>query len=207
MNYSSGEITTTIPGPVGSIEAIISVPKDHVKSIVAVVCHPHPLQEGTMHNKVVTTLTRAFRDFGVTSIRFNFRGVGASEGNYADGIGETEDAVAVLEWARSEFGPEALWLAGFSFGGAVAYRAASVFDVSQLICVAPSVERVDVKVAQPECPILVVQGDADEVVLPGAVEAWVDGLETRPELVLVPGAGHFFHGRLAELKDVVVGLF
>jgi len=111
----------------------------------------------------------------------------------------------VLEWVWQTFAPDEIWLAGFSFGGAVAYRAASAFAVERLICVSPSVVRVDVNVPEPSCPVLVIQGDADEVVPMSDVRAWVERLSNKPEFVKVEGAGHFFHGRLLDLKDIILG--
>ncbi|MFO7278462.1 MAG: alpha/beta hydrolase, partial [Pseudomonadota bacterium] len=113
-----------LDGPAGVLEALLEEPADAVPGRFAVVCHPHPLHGGTMNNKVVHTLARTFNELGIRSLRFNFRGVGASEGSYAEGIGETEDALAVIEWGRVRWpGAEPL-LAGFSFGGIVALRAA-----------------------------------------------------------------------------------
>src|SRR3989344_2015888 len=129
-----------LPGPVGPLEAVTACPETERKpTATAVICHPHPQHGGTMHNKVVTTLARAFEMAGARSVRFNFRGVGRSEGVFGDSVGETEDAIAVLEWVRERRPDDELWLAGFSFGAAIALRAATRFPVARLVTVAPAV--------------------------------------------------------------------
>lgn len=192
-------------GPDGRLEAVVELPKASILPITAIICHPHPLQHGTMNNKVVTTLARALRQLGLTTIRFNFRGVGQSEGRYADAIGETDDLLAIIAWLNKVRPQNKLWLAGFSFGSYVAYRAASqIASVAQLISVAPPVHHFDfASLPQPECPWLVLQGDKDEVVPPALVFEWVDSLIVKPELLVFKDVGHFFHGRLIELRERV----
>ena len=116
-----------ITGPAGDLEARIEdpVPAGEPRSAVGVVCHPHPLHGGTMQNKVVHTVARAMQEAGAATVRFNFRGVGQSGGRYAAGAGEVDDAAAVIEWTRRHFDCDALWLAGFSFGAAVALQVAA----------------------------------------------------------------------------------
>ena len=152
----------TLDGPAGRIEALLDTPPGPLAPAVGVVCHPHPQHQGTMLNKVVHTLSRALNDLGIPAVRFNFRGVGASEGAYADGVGETEDVLAVAAWAQRRFPGTALWLAGFSFGAAVAIRAAVASPCRQLISVAPPVARMAslLGAAVPACPWLLVQGTA-----------------------------------------------
>ena len=158
-----------------------------------------------MDNKVVYTVARALEQLGAPAIRFNFRGVGASTGSYDAGRGETADALAVIAYGRRRWPNAALWLAGFSFGGAVAVRAAGEAGPQRLIAVAPGITTITVTdAAPPACPWLIVQGDADEVVPPEAVRAWAQKLSPAPEMRVLPGAGHFFHGRLNELRDVVL---
>jgi alpha/beta superfamily hydrolase len=154
---------------------------------VAVICHPHPLFGGTMDNKVVQTLSRAMLQLGWTTVRFNFRGVGASGGVWDDGVGEVDDALAVIAHHRQ--GSQALLLAGFSFGAFVAAEAASRL---------PDAENI------PDVPAdtLVIHGEADEVVPLSSTFDWA-----RPQslpVIVFPGVGHFFHGQLALLKRVVV---
>lgn len=197
--------TVQIPGPVGPLEARCGCPKEPA-GVSAVICHPHPLFGGTMENKVVTTVARALEDLGLHTVRFNFRGVGASAGAYDEGHGETEDLLAVLRWLAERRPGDEVWLAGFSFGSYVAARGAVRWPVSQLISIAPPVARFDFSDSPPpECPWLVVQGDADEVVEPGAVFRWVEALPRPPELVVMKGASHFFHGRLVELREHLKG--
>lgn len=195
----------TIPGPAGSLEALLETPADADGSRVAVVCHPHPVYGGTMTNKVVHVLAKSFNERGVPSLRFNFRGVGASAGSYDEGEGETQDALAAVDWALQRLPGAALWLAGFSFGGAIAVRAALARDAKRLVTVAPAVERFAVGNAQlPRCPWLLIQGDNDELVDAGEIQRWVATLASPPQLALLPGVDHFFHGRLNELRAVVL---
>ena len=194
----------SIEGPAGALEAVLENPGATGTSY-AVVCHPHPLYGGTMDNKVVTTVARALHDAGMPTLRFNFRGVGASAGVFDRGNGETADADAVASWGAERWPGRALVIAGFSFGAYVALRLAQRRPALQLITVAPAMQLLDeAAMAVPRCPWLVVQGDADDVVDPAAVTAWVNGREPKPRLVVLPGAGHFFHGRLHELRDIVV---
>lgn len=192
-----------IAGPAGTIEAVVEAPEGDAAAF-AVVCHPHPLFGGTLDNKVVHTLARTFQELGTPTIRFNFRGVGGSGGVFAEGTGESDDADAVVEWGRQRWPGAALWLAGFSFGGAVAIRVADVKRAELLITVAPAVRRVPVDTsALPRCPWLIVQGDTDDVVAPAETQAWVARFAPQATVVLVPGAEHFFHGRLHDLKEIV----
>lgn len=171
----------------------------------AVICHPHPLYGGTMDNKVVTTVARAMQEVGVPSLRFNFRGVGASEGAFDQGDGETEDANAVASFGAARWPGKSLVLAGFSFGGYVALRLALSRVTARLITIAPAIQRFDVTAQrQPDCPWLIVQGDADEVVDSQAVISWARTLSPAPQLAVLAGVGHFFHGHLHELRDAVI---
>lgn len=169
-----------------------------------VICHPHPLYGGTLENKVVHTLARTFHEAGVPTIRFNFRGVGASEGTFDNAVGETEDALAVVAAGRERWPEAKLWLAGFSFGGVVAIRAAARARPERLITVAPAVTRIPLgELQMPDCPWLIVQGEDDDVVDPQGVLDWVSHLNPAPQVRLLPGVGHFFHGRLHELREQV----
>ena len=198
-----------VAGPAGEIEALVETPAENGAADVArfgVVCHPHPLYGGTLDNKVVYTLARAFVELGVPAIRFNFRGVGGSTGSYDEGRGETADALAVTAYGRQRWPGAALWLAGFSFGGAVAVRAAAQAAPEELVTVAPGITRVAMEgTASPACPWLIVQGDADDVIEPAAVLEWAKRQSPAPDIRLLPGAGHFFHGRLHELRAILLG--
>ncbi|MGH8185474.1 MAG: alpha/beta hydrolase [Steroidobacteraceae bacterium] len=196
---------TTIAGPAGALEAIVETPDSADGTCVAVICHPHPSYGGTMTNKVVHMLARACNELGVPAVRFNFRGVGASAGSYDEGVGETDDALAVLDWAASRWPGAGLWVGGFSFGGAIAIRAAAARDVRRLITVAPAIDRVAVDNAGlPRCPWLIVQGDADELVDAAKTRNWAQALPSPPQLAILSGVDHFFHGRLNELRSVVL---
>ena len=196
-----------LAGPAGRIEAAFDAPDADVpaRPLLAIVCHPLPTEGGSMHNKVVTMTARALRESGVTTLRFNFRGVGQSEGSFDDGTGELDDLRAVAAWAREQHPDMALWLAGFSFGSWVALRAAAELQAKALISIAPPVGRSwDFDAIQmPDIPWLVIQGDADEVVDAEAVYAWLDTLQQQPELVRMPDASHFFHRKLMDLRGAV----
>lgn len=201
----------TIAGSAGDLEAIVesraepSAAAEAAVSRFGVVCHPHPLYGGTLDNKVVYTLARAFVELGVPAIRFNFRGVGASSGRFDEGLGETADVLDVIAYGRERWPGASLWLAGFSFGGAVAVRAAAQARPERLVVVAPGITRVAMQgVGSPPCPWLIIQGDADDVIDPAAVLEWARHQTVPPAVRLLPGAGHFFHGRLHELRAVVL---
>jgi uncharacterized protein len=200
-----------LPGPAGALQALIETPApaegaaDAPVRAFGVVCHPHPLYGGTLDNKVVHTVARAFQQLRSPCIRFNFRGVGTSEGAYDDGRGETEDALAVIGFGRRRWPQAALWLGGFSFGGAVALLAQARAQAARLVLVAPGVTKIDVTHAPtPEVPWVVIQGDADEVVPADFVLGWARSLRPPPAIHVMPGAGHFFHGRINELRDAVL---
>lgn len=196
-----------LPGPAGVLEVAVDVPTaDHAVPATAVICHPHPMHGGSMHNKVVTMVERSLRELGLRTVRFNFRGVGASAGEYDDGRGETLDLLAVAEWVREQRPGDALWLAGFSFGAYVALLGARHLPIQQMISVAPPAGRWDFSaVLPPQCPWLVIQGEDDDVVDPQAVFTWIEGIEEseRPSLVRMPDTGHFFHRRLMDLRGAL----
>jgi uncharacterized protein len=192
-----------IPGPAGPLEAVVEDPGGEPPAL-AVVCHPHPLYQGSMHNKVVHTLARAANRLGAPVVRFNFRGVGASGGAWDYGRGETEDALAVVEWARHRWPGRPLWLAGFSFGAFVALLAAPAAKPAALVTVAPPVQRFPLgEVSDPAGPWLVVQGEADELLDYHEVVAWAEARPVAPRMALLPDTSHFFHGRLGQLQEVV----
>jgi alpha/beta superfamily hydrolase len=198
-----------IPGPAGDLQALIEIPQpwDESKPVkaFAVVCHPHPLHGGTLDNKVVYTVARAFEERGVPAIRFNFRGVGTSAGQYDEGIGETEDALAVIAYGRQRWPGAALWLGGFSFGGAVAIHAAARAHAQRLVLISPAVGRLRIPaMASLPSTTLVVQGDADDVIEPHTVLDWAQTATPAPRVSVLTGAGHFFHGRLHELRETVL---
>lgn len=195
----------TLDGPAGRLEALLEEPKVASGSAVAVFCHPHPQYQGTMLNKVVQTLCRAANAQGAPAVRFNFRGVGASDGAFAQGQGEVEDTLAVAEWARQRYPGAELWLGGFSFGSMVACRAALTAQPARLVSIAPPAPKIAdfMQGEQPACPWLIIQGDADEVCDCDAVIDWVNAMAPGPELVVLEGVDHFFHGRLTVLRETV----
>lgn len=197
-----------LQGPAGRLEAILELPRESSLLGAAVVLHPHPQHGGTMHNKVAHTLARSFVKLGFAALRFNFRGTEASDGSYDQGVGEYDDAVAAIEWMRQWMdgnqlhGP--LWLAGFSFGAAIAVRVSLATQPDGLVSVAPAVARFANGIKdQPQCPWLIVQGDRDELVAVDETLAWVNTLDPGPELLIMPGAEHFFHGKLLDLRAAV----
>lgn len=193
-----------IDGPAGDIEALLESPADRQAVGGAVLCHPHPQHGGTMHNKVVHMLARAFVTSGFEALRFNFRGVGKSAGQFDAGRGELEDAIAAVRWLRHRGGSRPTWLGGFSFGAAIAIRAAVECDVDGLVSIAPAVSRVtQFSGPQPACPWLIVQGGQDELVDANDTVAWVNDLEPGPELLLFDDAEHYFHGKLVKLRGAV----
>jgi len=196
----------SIPGPLGVLEGALDASVDSAAA-VAVICHPHPQQQGTMQNKVVTTVARAFTRLGATAVRFNFRGVGGSAGAYAGGEGERDDALAVVAWCRGRWPGGRLYLGGFSFGAAVALAVASRVAPAGLVTVAPPIDRLPTDFVPPDCPWLLVHGSADDVVPADAVVAWGTALTSRPRVVLLDGVGHFFHGSLVVLGDSVADFF
>jgi alpha/beta superfamily hydrolase len=193
-----------LDGPAGALEVAVDR-ADRPRPVVAIVCHPLPTEGGSMHNKVVTMAARALRECGVDTVRFNFRCVGASEGSFDDGDGESQDLRAVADWVRAQRPDAALWLAGFSFGAYVSLRMAAVLQPSGLVSIAPPVGRswdFDA-IAPPTCPWLVVQGDADEIVDPQAVFDWAATMPRPPEVVRMEGASHFFHRKLIDLRGAI----
>ncbi len=201
---ASQEQTFFIAGPVGKLEALShKLDAPEIRGI-AVICHPHPLHGGTMHNKVVHTLARAMDDLGLATVRFNFRGIGASDGTYDHTIGETQDLLAVIDWVREHYPDQPLWLGGFSFGGYVALRAASQRPIARLITIAPAVSMFDTEPLQiPDCPWLLVQGDADDTVPHQKVLDWIATLDKPPRTIFLKGVEHFFHGQLVALRKTL----
>jgi alpha/beta superfamily hydrolase len=192
---------THIAGPAGSIECAIDAPADAPRA-VAIVCHPHPQGGGTLDNKVAQTLARAFVQLGYRAVRFNFRGVGASEGEYDEGRGETDDTLAVIAAHRDPALP--LVLAGFSFGAYVVSQAAQRLPddakAERLVLVGPSTQKQQMP-AVPE-GTLVIHGELDDVVPLSATFDWARPLAL--PVIVIPGVGHFFHGQLTLLKNLVV---
>ncbi len=197
-----------LDGPSGQLEALYLEQAD-ARGVV-VVCHPNPAQGGSMLNKVVSTLQRTARDAGYSTLRFNYRGVGASAGTYSLLGGEVDDGEAVADWLLAQQPGLPLLLLGFSFGGFVAASLAARLSargvaVSQLFMVAPAVTRLAADVSLPAAMRLtIIQPEQDEVLDPQQVYAWSTSLEHAHELLKVAECGHFFHGKLLELKELVL---
>ena len=187
-----------VDGPAGRIEAVITDPGEDRRGY-ALIAHPHSLHGGTLDNKVVQTLAKAFHALGFAAVRLNFRGVGGSDGVFDDGRGELEDLLAVERFASERFGNIERVLAGFSFGSFVAASAAEQLDARYLVLIAPAVGRFPVGTVPKDT--LVIHGEEDDVVLLSDVFDWA-----RPQqvpVVVFPGTGHFFHGVLIELQNLV----
>ena len=197
-----GERRSSVAGPTGRLEVAFNVPEGSLRGI-ALIAHPHPLQGGTLDNKVVQTLAKTFAALGYAAVRFNFRGVGQSAGQFDDGIGETDDALAALAAAKLEFGELPVVLAGFSFGSYVQTRVAHAITAERLVFIGPAVKRFPVEAVPPDT--IVIHGEEDDVVALADVLAWA-----RPQqlpIVVFPGCGHFFHGRLPQLQRVITGMW
>ena len=192
---------TDVAGPAGRIEAVIDVPDGATRG-VAVLCHPHPQHGGTMDNKVIQTLARAFVQLGYRAVRFNFRGVGRSQGQWDHGVGEVDDALAVVAACRDAARP--LVLGGFSFGGFIAAQvsarlAAANAPAQRVVLIGPATSTFPVPTVPADS--LVIHGEADDVVPLQATLDWA-----RPQglpVVVLPGVGHYFHGQLTRLRDLV----
>lgn len=196
-----GEHPLVLHGLAGRLEAVLSVPEHNNSQHVAILGHPHSLQGGTMSNKVVTTMARTFKDLGVPSLRFNFRGVGKSEGVYDAGIGESEDMLALAQqWLQEQ--PQVKFIfAGFSFGSFVAYRTAAQCAHSLLITIAPAIHHYNYNEFNPApSPWLIVQGEEDEVVPPELVFDFAKRANPEIPVIRFAETTHFFHGKLIELK-------
>jgi len=203
--FPTDSSTLLLDGPAGALEVAVDRSDCPPRPATAIVCHPLPTEGGTMHNKVVTMAARALREVGLDTVRFNFRGTGASAGSFDDGVGETADLLAVAAWVRAQRPDHALWLAGFSFGAYVALRAAAELQPAFMLSIAPPVGRswdFDTLVL-PTCPWLVIQGDADEIVDPQAVRSWVEAMTAPPQLVRMPDTSHFFHRKLLDLRGAI----
>lgn len=205
-NGSTEEVL--IRGPAGRIEALLSAPQQPLaQAAFAIVCHPHPLFGGAMSNKVTYMLASSAQKAGLYALRFNFRGVGHSEGLHDEGRGETDDVVFLAGWMRERLPQARLVLMGFSFGAWVSVRAAQRLQPVAQVSIAPPFGKYvgDTSVPErPDCPWLVVHGTDDEVVDYAQTKAILDRYRPPPELVTLDGVGHFFHGRLTALGAIVV---
>ncbi|VAW94869.1 Alpha/beta hydrolase [hydrothermal vent metagenome] len=201
--------STLINGSVGQLEILAEPPKTlSARTPVAIICHPHPLYGGTMQNKVVHTVAKSCMELGMPAIRFNFRGVGASEGHFEHGLGEQQDCIAVAQWARQQYPNRPIWLAGFSFGSFVAYQVFAKIKAERLLLVAPPVGLFEFRPMDSiNIPWCVIQGKQDEITSPGSVEAWVNKQPTPPEFYYLDDVSHFFHGKLGVLREIIAKIW
>lgn len=189
-------------------------PKNDNTQHVALLCHPNPLQDGTMMNKVVTTMYRFARDSGMHVVRFNYRGVGQSTGSYGDVVGEIDDALTVLQWIHSQTDARQLWLGGFSFGGFVVAKLAQLlteqgaflglddFDITDLALIAPSIEKNDTTdLILPTEKTFMIYGANDEVIAPSSLQQFGQDFNIRTQVI--DDTGHFFHGKLGDLTALL----
>jgi alpha/beta superfamily hydrolase len=194
-----------IPGPAGNLETLIGPPLSSKRKLFGIICHPHPLYEGTMNNKVVATVVRVCQQLGIVPIRFNFRGVGLSEGQYDQGIGEQEDLKSVIKWCQTKYPDYSMLLAGFSFGSFIATKVATEICPTILITIAPPVHHNDFyTLPSIQFPWIIVQAEEDEVVPPRNVFDWIASLSPQPIVIRMPNATHFFHGHLITLRDQLI---
>lgn len=194
-----------IKGPAGFIETVVeepAMPPGAAPRGIALIAHPHPLKGGTLDNKVVWTLARAALDSGRIAARPNFRGVGASEGAFDHGIGETDDLLAVARALATHYGHAPPLLMGFSFGAYAQHRLARLLHAERLIMVAPAVSMYPFEPS--DVPTTIIHGDADEVIPFAAARAYAEAHGI--PLLTLAGAGHFFHGRLPELRELARAL-
>jgi alpha/beta superfamily hydrolase len=197
-----------LDGPAGRLEGVLDMQRAARPRAMAVVCHPHPQYEGTLHNKVAFTLARAAVESGAVALRFNFRGVGKSTGSYGEGRGELEDFQAAERWMSEHYGDLPRWRLGFSFGAAIVLNASLDAGCDALVTVAPPAGRLGdyglEREGRPEARHwLLAQGDADEVVSARATLDWARAFDAPPEIAVFEGVGHFFHGHLTALRKKV----
>ena len=194
-----------IDGPAGKIEALLEEPEEQAPQAAVLVCHPHPLHGGTMHNKVVYRIARAMRRSGAVVLRFNFRGVNRSEGKYDDGAGEKEDARAALQLLRTRYPDLPLSLAGFSFGSRIILKLGCETDgVSCLVAAGfPAGYQDSQDIGRCDIPRVFIQSTQDEFCSRPAMEKYFASLAGPRELIWIEARDHFFAGALDEFEEAV----
>ena len=202
--YPAGNLF--IPTEHGRLEAIVKEPRGSTMRGVSLVLHPHPLGGGTMHNKVVFRAASALNDAGLLTLRINFRGVGQSTGEHDEGRGEVGDARAGLNYLAENYSDQQITLCGFSFGSRVGMELGIGDErVRNLISIGTPVDKYDFGfLARCAKPILLVHGELDEFGNVNSLRRLVERIsEGKAELHVIPGADHFFEGKLDELKRVI----
>ncbi|WP_372693694.1 alpha/beta hydrolase [Immundisolibacter sp.] len=190
-----------IDGPAGALEVLVEAPPQ-IAGPVCVICHPHPQYGGTLDNKVVYTLARAAQGLGAPAVRFNFRGVGRSEGAFANAVGEVDDLLAVTAFARARWPERPVHVAGFSFGAAVALRGHAAVGAESLLLVAPPAGMGYLEpAAAPEVPWQVIHGRDDQLIALDVLQRWLQTVDPLAPLSVIDDADHFFHGRLTPLRE------
>jgi len=181
----------------------------NVSDPIAICCHPHPLHSGSMQNKVVHILAKTFLTLNAKVVRFNFRGVGQSSGQFAEGVGERDDLLAVVQWVKQQWPEAPIWLAGFSFGAFISAVCHSEINPQRLLLVAPAVDMYpEIKSVQIQTEDWVlIQGGQDEIVSSEAVLAWARQQTHQAQEIYLPDTGHFFHGQLNVVKDRILELW
>jgi len=201
-----------IDGPAGQLQLLHSTVNNDSDELInsnciAIICHPHPLYSGSMNNKVVHIINKTFNSAGLNTIRFNFRGVEKSQGEFANAIGEVDDLLAVIEWAKKQSTLDSMYLAGFSFGSFIAAQVASRSDlnikIEKVLLIAPPVGMYDFDAVDIKQPCLVIQGGLDTVVDPANVKTWFDSQADNFVLEWHEEAEHFFHGKLNFIRDSI----
>ena len=194
-------------GPAGDLQAIYEAPKDIIiDNLIMIICHPHPKHEGTMHNKVITTIARAAYKQGIETIRFNYRGVMNSQGEYGNGVGEVDDLLSVITYVRKKMPGKKILLAGFSFGAAIAYIGSSKSQaICGLITVAPSAIKFQLdSFTQPSVPWCIIHGTDDEVISFNQVKDFVfNHTDNEVTFYRCNNVGHYFHGQLIKLRKYI----
>ena len=201
--------SSIIKGPVGDLEILVEQPKQlEDQTPIAIICHPHPLYGGTMQNKVVSIIAKSCLALGMPAIRFNFRGVGKSEGHFEHGLGEQQDCLSVSNWVRQQYPNRPIWLAGFSFGSFVAYQSFKAIDAKRLLLVAPPVGLFEFQTMDEiNIPWCVIQGKEDEITPPESVNEWVQGQASQPKFFYLDDVSHFFHGKLNVLREIITDMW
>jgi alpha/beta superfamily hydrolase len=192
-----------IDAPAGQLEICCSTRAIALAPIVAILCHPHPLYGGTMHNKVITTAAKVCQDLAIADLRFNFRGVGDSSGTYDNGCGEQNDLLAVIAWVKVLAPQAKILLIGFSFGAYIAACVATQLSAIALVAIAPPVSKFPFANLRLLCPLIVIQGEQDEIVSLAAIKSWIIGLDIPCCLRTLPHTSHFFHGKLVQLQHIL----
>lgn len=205
-SFSTKDARLMLAGPVGQLEAMTTWPEQGEPKGVAIICHPHPLHQGTMRNKVVAMLAKTMQQLDLATVRFNYRGVGQSEGSYGEMVGEIEDLQAVLAWVREQLPGLEVWLLGFSFGSFISASVANQDPhIKQLISVAPAVNHAEYQIlTKISCPWLVIAAEEDEIVPFAEVQAFALQPPSPLTFVSLVGTSHFFHGKLIDLRETIL---